>query len=144
MDPYQKTRIVLTEKHDKVKTEENFTNGRRHLTHHKKVYQTITIRTTNNKLGEEISDAEPTKIEETEDIQRIKDTNKKETIGIKYQKTIKTTKIAADMVIPSIEETIEGDLILEAFSGETSRITKTKSSIRALFNSTDIKIMKQQ
>ena len=52
------------------------------------------MRTTNNKLAEGISEAERTKIEGTEDIQIIKDIK------------IETTKIAADMVIISIEEAI--------------------------------------
>ena len=54
------------------------------------IHQTLTM-TTNNKLGKEISEAEPTKIE---DVQIIKDTIITEsirTIEIKDEITIKTT-----------------------------------------------------
>ena len=80
-----------------------------------------------NKLGEGISEAERTKIEETEDIQLIKD------IKIKDRIFIKTTQILADMVIISIEEAIEVEITLEAIIEETSRITITIISITALF-----------
>ena len=76
----------------------------------------------NNKLGEGISEAERTKIEETEAFQLIKDI-KIEIIKIKDRIIIRTTKIAADMVIISIEEAIEGEITLEAIIEETSRIT---------------------
>ena len=87
--------------------------------------------------------AERTKIEETEDIQIIKDI-KIETIKIKDRIIIKTTQIPADMVINSIEETIEGEITLEAIIEETSRITITIISMTAIFSSKDIKITKQQ
>ena len=107
-----------------------------------KIHQ-ITIKTTNNKLGEGISEAERTKIEETEDIQIIKDI-KIETVKIKDRIIIKTTQIAADMVIISIEEAIGGEITLEAVIEETSRITITIISKTAIFRSKDIKITKQQ
>ena len=103
----------------------------------------MTIRTTNNKLGEGISEAERTKIEETEDLQIIKDI-KIESIKIKNRIIIKTTKIAVDMIIISIEEAIEGEITLEALIEETSQITITIISIAAIFSSKDIKITKQQ
>ena len=56
-----------------------------------------------------ISEAERTKIEETEAFQIIK-VIKIETIKIRDRKIIKTTKIAADMVIISIGEAIEGGI----------------------------------
>ena len=63
----------------------------------------------NNKLGQGISEAERTKIEETEDIQIFKDI-KIVAIEIKDRIIIKTTKIAADILIISIEEAIEGEI----------------------------------
>ena len=96
----------------------------------------------NNKLGEGIPEDERNKIEETEDIQIIKDV-KIETINIKDQTLTTTTKIAADMVIISIEEAIEGEITLEAIIEETSRITITIIST-ATFSSKDIKVTKQQ
>ena len=98
---------------------------------------------TNNKLGEGISEAERTKIEETEAFQIIKDF-KIETINIKDRIIIKTTKIAADMVIISIEEAIEREITLEAIIEATSRITITIIPITAIFSSKDIKVTKQQ
>ena len=97
----------------------------------------------NNKLGEGISEAERTKTEETEDNQIIKDI-KIGTIKIRDRSITKTTKVAADMVIISIEEAIEGEITLEAIMEETSRITITVISMTAIFSSKDIKITKQQ
>ena len=90
------------------------------------------MRTTNNKLDEGISEAERTKIEGTEDFQIIKDIK------------IETTKIAADMVIISIEEAIGEEITLEAIIEETSQITITRISITAIFISKDVKTTKQQ
>ena len=55
----------------------------------------------------------------------------------------KTATIAADMIIISIEETIEGEITLEAMIGEISRITTNLTSITAIFSCKDIKITKQ-
>ena len=97
----------------------------------------------NNKLGEGISEAECTKIEGTEDTQIIK-AIKIETIKIKDRIIIRITKIAADMVIISIEEAIEVENTLEAIIEETSLITITIISMTVIFSSKDIKITKQQ
>ena len=97
----------------------------------------------NNKLGEGISVAERTKIEETEAFKIFKFI-KIETIKMKDRIFIKTTKIAVDMVIISIEEAIEGEITLEAILEETTRITITIISITAIFSSKDIKITKKQ
>ena len=113
------------------------------LIHRNKGHQ-LTIRTTNNKLGKGISESERTKTEETEVIQMIKDI-KIETIKIKYRIIIKTTKIAADRVIISIDEAVRGrGIILEAIIEEISRLTITIMSITAIFSSNDIKTTKQQ
>ena len=96
-----------------------------------------------NKLGEGISEAKRIKIEETEAFQIIKDI-KIETIKIKDRIIIKTTKIAADLVIISIEEAIEGGITLEAIIEATSGTTITIIPITAIFSSKDIKVTKQQ
>ena len=100
----------------------------KNLTHRNKILQTVTIRTTNNKPGNEIPQAEPTKIEEIEDFQTIKVTSVTETIRtikVKDRRTIKTTKISADMVIISVGETIGGNITLEAIIEEIPQTSTT-------------------
>ena len=62
---------------------------------------------------------------------------------MKDQKTIKLTKMAADMLNFSLGETIEEEKTLEVVTGEIFRITTAITSKVALF-SRDIKTRKQQ
>ena len=80
---------------------------RKSLIHRNKIHQEP-IRTTNNKLGEGTSEVERTKKEGTWDIQILEDI-KIGAIKIKDRMIIKTAKLAADMVIVSIEKAIKGE-----------------------------------